>query len=122
MSATGLEGLLRDFAAALLGRTSYYDTDETDVTIAEFMPEFLTTLKPDGSTGFEWHLMAEDVPPEGKGDYVILGKRGGKYYASSYNTWANGAGYFFVPNNRDSYKYAEAVKAWAVIPPLEGRD
>lgn len=122
MSATGLEGLLRDFAAALLGRTSYYDTPETDETIAEFMPEFLAMLKPDGSTGFKWHLMAEDVPPEGKGDYVILGKRGGKYYASSYNTWANGAGYFFVPNNRNSYKYADSVKAWAVIPPLDGRD
>jgi hypothetical protein len=75
------------------------------------------------ATEFRWHLMAEDVPPEGNGDYVILGKRGGKYYASGYYTLRGRSGYFFVPNNRDYYKYADSVKAWAAIPPpVDGRD
>ena len=42
-----VEHLLRSFAATLLDRTSYYDTEETEETIREFLPEFNSVVNDD---------------------------------------------------------------------------
>lgn len=61
--------------------------------------------------------MAEECPPIGKGHYVIMGQRGGMYYADSFEPVPYASCYdFHVPNNRCGYKYDHEVKAWAEIP------
>jgi hypothetical protein len=68
-------------------------------------------------TEFKWHLMDEEVPPTGYGHYIIMGRRGGMYYADNFETAPYMSCYHFhVPNSRDNYKYDYEVKAWAEIP------
>lgn len=66
-------------------------------------------------TKFKWHMMGDERPPEGNGDYVVMGRRGALCYARSFD----GAGIFYIPNRRDPYMSIRSVKAWAEIPPLE---
>jgi len=71
------------------------------------------------ATEFRWHLISDERPPEGDGEYILLGRRGGKYYANEYTSRSSGGGYFYVPNRRNQYMHAESIMAWAEIPPFE---
>jgi len=64
---------------------------------------------------FRWHLMAEEAPEDGNGNYILLGNKGAMYYANRYHD----VGLFHVPNNRDNMKSDNEIKAWAEIPPME---
>lgn len=64
---------------------------------------------------FKWHLMSEERPADGNGNYILLGNKGAMYYANRYHD----VGLFHVPNNRDNMKSDNEIKAWAEIPPME---
>lgn len=61
---------------------------------------------------FKWHLMSEEKPDEGNGNYILLGNKGAMYYANHYHD----VGLFHVPNNRANMKSDNEIKAWAEIP------
>lgn len=65
---------------------------------------------------FKWHLMAEETPGLGKGNYVILGLKDGMYFATRFSGYGDDT--WFV-DSRGHYHHTDKVKAWAKIPPLE---
>ena len=62
-------------------------------------------------TEFRWHATADELPAQGLGKYLLLGKGGAIYVATSYSHES-----FYVPNNRHAFKDASSVRAWAEIP------
>lgn len=65
-------------------------------------------------TTFRWRPM-DERPREGKGHFVLRGRRGGVYYANEYRTYET-CGAFHVPNLRCPWKTTGEVEAWAEIP------
>lgn len=65
---------------------------------------------------FKWHLMAEEMPDIGKGNYVVLGLRDGMYFATRFEGYGN---VVWFRDTRGNHHPPEKVKAWAKIPPLE---
>lgn len=71
---------------------------------------------------FRWHLMAEEHPVikdgdfEAKGHYMVLGVKGGMYYARSYSNAAWGE---YFCDTRGRYIDTRKIRAWIEIPPFE---
>ena len=65
---------------------------------------------------FKWHLMDEETPEVGKGNYVILGFRDGMYFATRFKE--SGDESWFV-DSRGNHHYTNKVKAWVKIPSLD---
>lgn len=71
---------------------------------------------------FRWHLMADKVPEDGDGNYIVMSHRGRLQLAKGYRvpTWRLGT-YFYCTKGGKGRKVIESadVLAWAEIPPLE---
>ena len=74
-------------------------------------------------TEFKWNLTTEERPREGKGNYVIIGPKGGMYFVTEYVVLGEkyGPGEWFK-DTRGNLHYPEEVKAWAEIPPFGSDD
>lgn len=74
-------------------------------------------------TKFRWHLTTEARPREGKGNYVIIGPKGGMYFVTEYVVLGEKyrPGEWFK-DTRGIHHYLDEVKAWAEIPPFGSDD
>lgn len=72
---------------------------------------------------FRWHLTTEARPREGKGNYVIIGPKGGMYFVTEYVVLGEKyrPGEWFK-DTRGIHHYLDEVKAWAEIPPFGSDD
>jgi len=72
-------------------------------------------------TEFKWHLMAEEAPEYGMGEYLVMGPKGGLKLAHGYVMGHYGplGSYFKTSVSGYDCIKAEKVHAWAEIPPLE---
>lgn len=65
---------------------------------------------------FEWHLMADEMPEKERGDYIVMGVKGGLYLAPRFVMYGNRV---WFKDAHGNHHYPDQVKAWAEIPPLE---
>lgn len=65
---------------------------------------------------FRWHMMADERPGRDRGNYVVLGVRGGVYLAREYidESWGR-----YFREGHGHHIDADKVLAWAEVPPLE---
>lgn len=69
---------------------------------------------------FKWRT-ADEEPPDGKGRYIVIGKKGGIYLAYRYariNVGDSDLSWFVVNGGRHLYK--GDFKAWAEVPEFDG--
>ena len=72
---------------------------------------------------FKWHLMSDEVPDEGDGDYIEKKKhRDAFMFYASRVEYLPGGVCVYAPNRRDHLVDADTVHAWAEIPTLEVAD
>lgn len=63
---------------------------------------------------FVWHEMESEWPAEGRGNYLVLGPKGGVYLAKKFTGYDST--YWFKDMN-GNHHYTHEVVAWAVVPP-----
>ena len=68
---------------------------------------------------FKWHLMADEKPEKGKGDYIVMGPKGGLYLAPRFEGYGNDGDEVWFRDTRGNHHYPSEVLAWAEIPTLE---
>ena len=65
---------------------------------------------------FKWHMMANERPEKKRGNYIVMGAKGGLYFAHWFEGYDSER---WFRDTRGNHHYPEQVRAWAEIPPLD---